>query len=74
VVALQRAIMAELTVDEIYKDRLMFQRKVRETVSAGCTVKHSLRLMGPDTATGFLWSITDCVFWAHEQFMMLCSE
>lgn len=27
----QRAIMAELTVDEIYKDRLMFQRKVRET-------------------------------------------
>jgi hypothetical protein len=27
----QRAIMAELTVDEIYKDRMMFQRKVRET-------------------------------------------
>eukprot|EP01046_Picozoa_sp_COSAG06_P032561 COSAG06_NODE_3265_length_5594_cov_4.359054_4_plen_508_part_00 len=40
----QRAIMAKLTVDEIYKDRLMFQRKVRE--SAGVDLaKMGLRVI-----------------------------
>ena len=57
----QRAIMAELTVDEIYKDRLMFQRKVRETADVDLA-KMGLRVISytlkdVSDANGYMMSL-----------------
>ena len=47
----QRAIMAELTVPQIYKDRIMFQQKVRSTADVDLVRRPRPRHVSLDSCT-----------------------